>query len=446
MLLQIEEPEDHTPERPSCVVGIDLGTTHCVVAHVKDGKPHTLALDGNALTPSKVTLEGRTFSSIKRYFDGPDIPFEDTKETPITLSTRLLSFLKREAENVLGTSIDGAVITVPAYFDEPARQATKLAAEMSGISVLRLINEPTAAAVAYHLEHENEGIYLVYDLGGGTFDVSLLNLCGGVFQVLGVGGDTRLGGDDVDQLIVEFMEKQGVAIDLITARHIKESFSDATKTIPKNANDPTLSGEDFTALITPLIQKTLTLCKRVLRDAEVNIEDLKGLILVGGSTRLLGLKAHLTTFFKQSPLCNINADEVVAHGAALQAHGLTFGSDRLLLDVNPISLGIGTMGGVFEVIIPRNTPLPCHMAQNFTTHVDLQTRLDIHIFQGEGEVINDCRSLGQFIFEGIPPMPHGTARIRIAFKMDVDGLLSVEARELSSNTVQLLEIKAAPFG
>lgn len=442
MLLQIEEPGKSTTPPNNCVVGIDLGTTNSVVAYVKDGKPSTISIQGNHLTPSIISFIdekivigkslGRSFSSTKRHFQSPNKPFEGTTETPCSLAAMLLRFMKNEAEKELQQNIDGAVITVPAYFDEPARQATKRAAEMAGIKVLRLINEPTAAAVAYHLEHAAEGLYLIYDLGGGTFDVSLLRLEGGVFQVLGVGGDTQLGGDDIDQGIVDLMKERGASISHQEARYIKENI---------HLGQSLLSREEFKKITHPFILQTLSICENVLKDTSIHKNDIQGIVLVGGSTRLFGLKERLTEFFGKEPLDNINADEVVAHGAALQADGLTYGSDRLLLDVNPLSLGIETMGGLFEKIIPRNTPLPCHMAQNFTTHVDGQTMMDIHIFQGEREMVRDCRSLGRFILSGIPPLPKNTAKIRISFKMDVDGLLYVEAKELSSSVAQSIEVK-----
>ena len=442
MLLQIEEPGKSTTPPNKCVVGIDLGTTNSVVAYVKDGKPSTISIQGSHLTPSIISFIdgkivigkslGRSFSSTKRHFQSPNKPFEGTTETPCSLAAMLLRFMKNEAEKELEQNIDGAVITVPAYFDEPARQATKRAAEIAGIKVLRLINEPTAAAVAYQLEHASEGLYLIYDLGGGTFDVSLLRLEGGVFQVLGVGGDTQLGGDDLDQGIVDLMKERGTSISHQEARYIKENI---------HWDHNALSLEDFKEITHPFILQTLSICENVLNDTSIHKKDIQGIVLVGGSTRLFGLKEKLTEFFGKEPLDNINADEVVAHGAALQADGLTYGSDRLLLDVNPLSLGIETMGGLFEKIIPRNTPLPCHMAQNFTTHVDGQTMMDIHILQGEREMVGDCRSLGRFILSDIPPLPKNTAKIRISFKMDVDGLLHVEAKELSSSTAQSIEVK-----
>lgn len=441
MLLQIEEPGEIKTPQHTCVVGIDLGTTNSVIAYVKEGKPYTLSLRGSKLTPSIISIEGEevtvgkrlghSFSSTKRHFDKPDHPFEGTAETPCSLAAMILRFMKNEAEKELDQTIDGAVITVPAYFDEPARQATKRAAERAGLNVLRLINEPTAAAVAYHLEHQNEGLYLIYDLGGGTFDVSLLRLAGGVFQILGVGGDTKLGGDDVDQMIQNYLQEKGISITLLEARNIKENIDAQTH----------LSKAQLLEITESFVQKTMMLCADVLKEANVTKNEIQGIVMVGGSTRLWGLKGKLNEFFGKEVLDNINPDEVVAHGAALQAHGLTYGSDRLLLDVNPLSLGIETMGGLFEKIIPRNTPLPCHMAQNFTTYVDGQTMMDIHILQGERDMVADCRSLGRFVLSGIPPLPKNTAKIRIAFKMDVDGLLVVEATELSSGTTKHIEVK-----
>ncbi len=456
MLLQITDPFDDAPnalhdtkQGETLAVGIDLGTTNSVVAYVKDNQPITLSLKGKRLTPSVVSLKDNQlsllegtedaptdviFRSTKRLFSNPTQKLFQTKETPLTIATSLLRYVKNEAEKTLNTEIIQAVITVPAYFDELARQATKRAAEQAGFTVLRLIAEPTAAALAYGLERGVEGIYAVFDMGGGTFDFSLLKLQREVFQVLATGGDTFLGGDDIDEAICQHCN----VYDLPSARALKESLGTLGSA---EVLGQRLTKDELNTLSQPFIQRALDVCTNVLRDADLNPRQIEGVVLVGGSTRLQCLQQAVEKFFGKPPLTNINPDEVVAHGAALQAHALTQGSSTLLLDVTPLSLGIETMGGLVEKIIPRNTPLPCRVAQDFTTSIDGQTHLAIHILQGEREFVKDCRSLGRFVLKGIPPMPCHTPRIRVSFQLDADGLLSVSAIEQTTGQCQTLDIK-----
>jgi len=453
MLLQITEPDEINSQdhNHGPAIGIDLGTTHSVVAYVKDNTVCTVSIQGSTLIPSVVSLSGEhvgkdalqeesSLRSTKRLFDHPDKLICTSDQTPVMVASRILHYLKEHAEKALESPVTQAVITVPAYFDEPARQATKRAATMAGFDVLRLISEPTAAALAYGLEHKSEGLYAIYDLGGGTFDFSLLRLQGGVFQVLSTGGDIHLGGDDIDEAILKFWEisKDDFPKWLPLARQAKEALTH-NKTI--TIGGFTLTQENLYTLAQPLISKTITICNQVLRDASTNVDELQGVVLVGGATRLKNVIDTTTAFFKNPPLTNINPDEVVAHGAALQAHALTKGSNTLLLDVTPLSLGIETMGDLFERIIPRNTPIPCHMAQDFTTYADHQEAMSIHILQGENSHINECRSLGTFVLQNIPPMPAGQARIRISFRLDADGLLTVSAREQTTGTQQTITIQ-----
>ena len=457
MLLQITDPYD-VPEQETAItaIGIDLGTTNSVVAYVKDGKPYTLCLEGKNLTPSVICQGENIFRSTKRLFDHPTQKLQGTDATPLSIATSLLKELKEKAEKALEKTVTHAVITVPAYFDEKARQATKKAAEDAGLTVLRLIAEPTAAALAYGLDKGVEGLYAIFDLGGGTFDFSLLKLQGEVFQVLATGGDVRLGGDDIDAAICEHCAFS----DLEKARLIKESVSDSLRGFYNNDDQSNsnsgdrnnhkantsnsefpLSADDLEKLSQPFIQRALSICRGVLRDARLTVRDIEGIVLVGGSTRLTCLRKAVKDFFERAPLIDINPDEVVAHGAALQANALTHGGNMLLIDVTPLGLGIETMGGLVEKIIPRNTPLPCHMAQDFTTSVDGQTALMIHIVQGEREFVKDCRSLGQFILSGIPLMKAHSPRIRVSFQLDADGLLTVSALEQTTQTQQVLSIK-----
>ena len=431
-LLQIYEP-GQTPlphqEEEGAVIGIDLGTTHSVVAYAENGVATVLNVgDAGPLVPSVVN----GFSSFKRLMGGVD-------SAPTEASAEVLKFLKKRTEDFLNKSVTKAVITVPAYISETARAATRNAARIAGLDVLRLINEPTAAALAYGLDRRTEGLYLVYDFGGGTFDVTILKLHQEVFQVLSTAGDLQLGGDDIDHIIAEKISHPS---NLLYARQVKEFLS---KNPSENWFDDekgvTFSQEDFKTCVHPFVERTLQICKHALHDAE--IEDLslfEEIILVGGSSRLPLVWEELRKFFSKEPLCSLNPDEVVAVGAALQAEALTKGASHLLLDVTPLSLGIEVMGGLVEKIIPRNTPIPCSVAQEFTTYQDGQTSLVIHILQGEREKVEHCRSLGKFTLKGIPPFPAGMARIRITFSLDADGLLVVKAQEKSTAHQHTLEI------
>ena len=330
----------------------------------------------------------------------------------------------------MGTSINDAVITVPAYFDEAARQETLEAAKIAGLKVLRLINEPTAAALAYGLDQNVEGVYAVYDLGGGTFDLSIIRFSKGVFQVIATAGNTLLGGDDVDQLIATKLNMSAQ-----DARVVKEYLSDHP------VHPSGLTQHDLAALCAPLLDQTLMICRQALEDSKLVTTDLSGIVLVGGSTRMPAVRQAVSHFFDQDPLVNLNPDEVVALGAALQAKALTHGSDTVLLDVTPLSLGIETMGGLVEKIIHRNSPIPAAIAQEFTTYENGQDGMVIHVVQGEREFSKDCRSLATFTLTGIPPMSAGIARIRITFMLDVDGLLTVGAKEMTSGVSQRIDIR-----
>lgn len=435
MLLQIEDPTVRQPQKKA--IGIDLGTTNTVVGYIKDGKVCIIPIDGNPLMPSVLSYDMGEFSvgtltkdavhSVKRFMHNPSkkIAFD---KTVVELSAEILKKAKHEAEKALGEDITEAVITVPAYFDDTQRQATKDAAEIAGLKVLRLLNEPTAAALAYGLNQKSpdQSLYLVYDFGGGTFDVSLLKFSKGIFQVIGTFGDTHLGGDDIDLRIQTKLNLESP----LKAREVKHQ-------VPH----PLLSGDDLKALTHDLIEITFKGCEAVLKDAGYEVQDLAGIILVGGSTRLYGLKESIMDRFGIQLYEQIDPDLSVAHGAALTAHALTQGSSTLLLDVTPLSLGIETMGGLAEKIIARNTPIPVRMAQDFTTYVDSQTMLKIHVVQGEREMAEDCRSLCEFTFKNIPAMPAGKAKIRITFALDADGILSVNAKELLTNQEQEVEVK-----
>ena len=481
MLLQLVEP-GKTPlpheKGKTTAIGIDLGTTHSLVAVFQQGSPKVLRDEtGVSLLPSTVlydrnkTLVGkiaqeegaqqpeRMISSFKRFMGKSEqgeqthhFDVGDRHITPVETSAEILRSLKMRAEKCLGDNVTQAVITVPAYFDDAARTATRDAARLAGLEVLRLVNEPTAAALAYGLEHGVQGIYAIYDLGGGTFDLSLLNLEGEVFKVLSTGGDTQLGGDDMDRLLLttllssqtELLAEDSLA--LVQARRIKEYLTDhetwsGSIQVKNNLLEDHITRLDFERLISPLIDKTLKICRQVVRDARISLDQIKGVVLVGGATRIPLVRQKVERFFGQVPLTNINPDEVVALGAALQAEALTEGSQRLLLDVAPLSLGLETYGGVVEKIILRNSPIPASHWQDFTTFQDNQTGMSLHIVQGERELVQDCRSLAHFELRDIPLMKAGMARIRVTFTIDADGILTVSAREQTTGIHQSIDVK-----